>query len=61
VKGKEKFVKKRKYALPLDTFIEIELSKKNKAKIQGWIKNRDSISIVPSANSIVLLNETKRM
>jgi len=61
MKNEEKFVKKRKFALPLDMFIEIVLSKKDIAKIQGWIKNRDSISIIPSSsNFIVLLNETKR-
>jgi hypothetical protein len=60
MKNKEKFAEKRKFGIPLDTFVEIELSKKDIAKIQGWIKNRDSISIIPStSNFIVLLNETK--
>jgi hypothetical protein len=61
MKSKEKFAEKRKFFIPLDTFIEIKLSKKNNAKIQRWIKNRDSISFIPStSNFIVLLNETKR-
>jgi len=61
MKNKEKFAEKRKFGIPLDTFVEIELLKKDIAKIQGWIKNRDSISIIPStSNFIVLLNETKR-
>lgn len=61
MKHKEKFTEKRKFFIPLDTFIEIKLSKKDNAKIQGWIKNGDSISFVPSTSDfIVLFNETKR-
>lgn len=59
--NEEKFAEKRKFGIPLDTFVEIELSKKDVSEIAEWIKNGDSIGIYAShSNFIVLLNHTKR-
>ena len=58
---KEKFVEKRQFGIPLDTFVEVELSEKDAQKIREWINAYDSVFVVPEgfSNVIVLLNQTK--
>jgi hypothetical protein len=59
---KEKFVKRRHFAWPRDSFLEIKLSARNALKIQEWVKNGDDVQIIPHYKwrFIVLKNETKR-
>lgn len=59
---KDKFVKRRHFAWPHDSFVELKLSPKNTLKIQEWEKNGDDIQIVPHYKwqFIVIKNETKR-
>jgi len=58
---REKFIEKRKFGIPLDTFVEIELSANEISRIRGWIKNGDSIRVCPyhRGSRVVLVNETK--
>jgi len=61
MKNEEKFAEKRKFGIPLDTFVEIELSEKDAIKIRQWIKNHDAVAVCPEgfSNAIVLINQTK--
>ena len=61
MKHKEKFAEKRHFGIPLDTFIEIQLSEKDAIKIRQWIKNHDTVAVYSEgfSNAIVLINETK--
>jgi len=61
MKHKEKFAEKRHFGIPLDTFIEIQLSEKDAIKIRQWIKNHDTVAVFPEGFSyrIVLINQTK--
>ena len=61
MKHKEKFAEKRKFGIPLDIFVEIELSEKDAIKIRQWIKNHNAILVCPEGFSdvIVLINQTK--
>jgi hypothetical protein len=55
------FAEKRMFAIPLDTFVEIEISGKQARKIRRWIKDGDVIGVFPYAhgNVLVLTNATK--
>lgn len=59
--NKEKFYDGRKFGIPLDTFVEVELSEKDAIKIREWINANDSVAVVPRgfSNVIILLNNTK--
>ncbi len=62
MKKEEKFVEKRQFAIPLETFVEIDISEKERSKILKWIYNYDIIGIFPYSTGLprlVLTNETK--
>lgn len=56
-----KFVEKRQFGIPLNTFVEIEISGKQARKIRKWIDAGDVIGVFPYAcgNVLVLANATK--
>ena len=56
----ERFVEKRQFAIPLDTFIELWLSEKDAVKYALWMKRGDSVEIVPfhSGKAVVILNRS---
>jgi hypothetical protein len=58
----EKFVEKRQFAIPLETFVEMDISEEQRAKILKWIDDGDIIGIFPYATGLprlVLTNQTK--
>ena len=58
----EKFVSKRHFAIPLETFVEMDISEEQRSKILKWIQNNDNIGIFPYATGLprlVLINQTK--
>lgn len=62
MKEEEKFVEKRRFAIPLSTFVEIDISERERSKILKWIDHDDIIGIYPYATGLprlVLINETK--
>lgn len=63
MKKKEKFVETRQFAIPLETFVEMDISEEEqRAKILKWIENGDIIGVFPYATGLprlVLMNQTK--
>jgi hypothetical protein len=58
----EKFVEKRQFAIPLETFVEMDISEEQRTKILKWIDGTDIIGIFPYATGLprlVLINQTK--
>jgi hypothetical protein len=58
----EKFVEKRQFAIPLETFVEMDISEEQRSKILKWIEDRDIIGVFPYATGLprlVLTNQTK--
>jgi len=58
----EKFVEKRQFATPLETFVEMDISEEQRSKILKWIENGDIIGIFPYATGLprlVLINQTR--
>lgn len=58
----ERFIEKRQFAIPLETFVEIDIPENTRSKILQWIENGDVIGIYPYATGLsrlVLINETK--
>lgn len=58
----EKFVEKRQFAMPLETFVEMDISEEQRSKILKWIDDNDVIGVFPYATGVprlVLTNETK--
>jgi hypothetical protein len=58
----EKFVEKRQFAIPLETFVEMDISEEQRSKILKWIDDGDIIGIFPYATGLprlVLTNQTK--
>jgi hypothetical protein len=58
----EKFVEKRLFAIPLETFVEMEISEEQRSKILKWIEEGDIIGVFPYATGLprlVLTNQTK--
>jgi hypothetical protein len=58
----EKFVEKRQFAIPLETFVEMDISEEQRAKILKWIDDGDIIGVFPYATGLprlVLTNQTK--
>ena len=56
----EKFVEKRKFALPKETFVVTKLPKEELRKIMDWKRGGDKITIWPclSTSELVLVNES---
>lgn len=59
--NKEKFADKRKFGIPLDTFVETSLTERQISEIREWVKNGDSIRVFPyhQGSQVVLINATK--
>jgi hypothetical protein len=58
----EKFVEKRQFAMPLETFVEMDISEEQRSKILKWIDTDDIIGVFPYATGLprlVLINQTK--
>jgi hypothetical protein len=58
----EKFVSKRVFAMPQETFVEMDISEEQRVKILKWIDAGDIIGVFPYATGLprlVLTNQTK--
>lgn len=61
-KKEENFVEKRQSAIPLETFVEIDISEEQRSKILKRIDDGDIIGVFPYATGLprlVLINQTK--
>jgi hypothetical protein len=56
-----KFVEKREFHIPQETFILLKLNKKDWKKLDSWVKNKDNVVVAPVSRppEVFLLNETK--
>jgi hypothetical protein len=59
--GDAKFVEKRQFHIPEETFILLKLSEKDWKKLYGWIKNKDNVVVSPVSQppEVFLINESK--
>ena len=58
--NKEVFGKSRKWAIPRSCFIVFALPFEEHKKLSKWVKRKDKIHILPTANNeVIILNETK--
>jgi hypothetical protein len=57
---KFKFVEKRQWKIPRQSFILIKLSEKKSSKLAKWLKNSDTVyfNALPARHEIMLWNES---